>query len=53
LNKVDGVRLLAKGEVTRALTIEVSGASATAIAAIEAAGGKVTTTVQKAEPKAA
>jgi large subunit ribosomal protein L15 len=53
LNKVDGVRLLAKGEVTRALTIEVSGASAAAIAAIEQAGGKVTTTVAKAETPAA
>jgi large subunit ribosomal protein L15 len=47
------VRLLAKGEVTRALTIEVSGASAAAIAAIEQAGGKVTTTVAKAETPAA
>lgn len=37
----DGVRLLAKGEIKTALTIEVSGASAAAIAAIEAAGGKV------------
>ncbi len=52
-SKVAGVRLLAKGEVTRALTITVSGASATAIAAIEKAGGSVTTTVAKPEPKAA
>lgn len=36
-----GVRLLAKGEITRAVTIAVSGASAAAIAAVEAAGGKV------------
>jgi large subunit ribosomal protein L15 len=36
-----GVRLLAKGEITRAVTVAVSGASAAAIAAIEAAGGKV------------
>jgi len=36
-----GVRLLAKGEITRAVTIAVSGASAAAVAAIEAAGGKV------------
>jgi large subunit ribosomal protein L15 len=36
-----GVRLLAKGKITRAVTIAVSGASAAAIAAIEAAGGKV------------
>jgi large subunit ribosomal protein L15 len=45
LGKVDGVRLLAKGTITRAVTIEVSGASAAAIAAIEQAGGKVTTLV--------
>ncbi|MFO1069458.1 MAG: 50S ribosomal protein L15 [Geminicoccaceae bacterium] len=37
----DGVRLLAKGELTAALTIEVAGASAAAIAAVEKAGGKV------------
>ena len=36
-----GVRLLAKGEITRAVTVAVSGASAAAVAAIEAAGGKV------------
>jgi large subunit ribosomal protein L15 len=40
--KYAGVRLLATGEVTRAVTITVSGASAAALAAIEAAGGKVT-----------
>ena len=39
--KVDGVRLLARGAVTRALTVSVSGASAAAVAAIEQAGGKV------------
>jgi large subunit ribosomal protein L15 len=37
----DGVRLLAKGELKAALTIEVSGASKAAIAAVEAAGGRV------------
>jgi large subunit ribosomal protein L15 len=37
----DGLRLLAKGEITAALTVECDGASAAAIAAIEAAGGKV------------
>ena len=45
--KVSGVRLLASGAVSQALTITVSGASAAAVAAIEAAGGKVTTTVVK------
>jgi large subunit ribosomal protein L15 len=39
--KIDGVRLLARGEVTRALTVSVSGASVAAVAAIEKAGGKV------------
>ncbi len=43
--KVAGVRLLAQGEIGRAITITVSGASATAVAAVEAAGGSVTTTV--------
>jgi large subunit ribosomal protein L15 len=37
----DGVRLLAKGELKAAITIEVAGASKAAIAAVEAAGGKV------------
>jgi large subunit ribosomal protein L15 len=49
--KVDGVRLLASGELTRAVTITVSGASLAAIAAVEKAGGTVTTTVAaKAAP---
>lgn len=39
--RLDGVRLLAKGELTTALTIEVAGASAAAIAAVEKLGGKV------------
>ena len=37
----DGVRLLGKGALKAALTIEVAGASKAAIAAVEAAGGKV------------
>lgn len=40
--KFAGVRLLGTGEITRAVTLTVSGASAAALAAIEAAGGKVT-----------
>lgn len=44
---VNGVRLLATGEITRAVTITVSGASAAAIEAVQKAGGTVTTTVQK------
>jgi large subunit ribosomal protein L15 len=43
--KVDGIRLLALGEISRAITITVSGASASAIAAVQKAGGTVTTTV--------
>ncbi|WP_138379517.1 50S ribosomal protein L15 [Luteithermobacter gelatinilyticus] len=38
----DGIRLLAKGELKAKVDIEVSGASAAAIKAVEAAGGKVT-----------
>jgi len=40
--KFAGVRLLGNGEITRAVTITVSGASATAVAAIQAAGGTIT-----------
>jgi large subunit ribosomal protein L15 len=43
--KVDGIRLLALGEISRAITITVSGASASAIEAVHKAGGTVTTTV--------
>ncbi len=38
---LDGVRLLAKGELKAAVTVEVTGASKAAIAAVEKAGGKV------------
>lgn len=38
---LDGVRLLAKGELTAALTLSVAGASKAAIEAVEKAGGKV------------
>ena len=37
--RLDGVRLLARGELTAALTIAVDGASKAAIAAVERAGG--------------
>ena len=46
----DGVRLLAKGKLTVALTIEVAGASKAAIAAVEGAGGKVVLPAGKGEP---
>jgi len=45
----DGVRLLGKGEITRAVRITVSGASASARSAVEKAGGTVTTTVAPKE----
>ncbi len=44
----DGLRLLAKGEIKTALTVECDGASAAAIAAIEAAGAKVIVRAGKA-----
>jgi large subunit ribosomal protein L15 len=37
----DGIRLLAKGELRAAITIEVAGASKAAISAVEKAGGRV------------
>jgi len=43
--RLDGVRLLASGDIKRAIQITVSGASEAAKAAVEQAGGSVTTTV--------
>jgi large subunit ribosomal protein L15 len=43
----DGVRLLAKGELKAKLEIEVAGASKSAVAAVEKAGGSVTVTFKK------
>lgn len=40
--KLDGVRLLAKGELTSKVNLSVTGASKAAIEAVEKAGGKVT-----------
>ncbi len=45
LAKVEGVRLLGTGTISQAITITVSGASATALAAVQAAGGTVTMVV--------
>ncbi|MFT4715082.1 MAG: large subunit ribosomal protein L15 [Paracoccaceae bacterium] len=39
----DGVRILAKGEFSAKVTLEVTGASKSAVAAVEAAGGSLTT----------
>jgi large subunit ribosomal protein L15 len=41
-SKFAGVRLLGHGAISRAVTITVSGASASAVAAVQAAGGTVT-----------
>ncbi|WP_432449578.1 50S ribosomal protein L15 [Aliiroseovarius marinus] len=40
--KLDGVRVLAKGELTAKATITVTGASKSAVEAVEKAGGKLT-----------
>lgn len=45
--KRKGVRLLAKGKITRQVTLKVSGASEAAIAAVKKAGGAVTVTATK------
>ncbi|MEL6978263.1 MAG: 50S ribosomal protein L15 [Pseudomonadota bacterium] len=42
--KKDGVRLLGRGELKAALTLSLSGASATAAEAVKSAGGAVTVT---------
>ena len=44
--KLDGIRLLGKGELTAAVTIVVTGASKSAVEAVEKAGGKVTLPAQ-------
>ncbi|MEP3115481.1 50S ribosomal protein L15 [Nisaea sp.] len=46
----DGVRLLATGELKAKVKVEVSGASAAAIAAVEKAGGSVTVAASAAKP---
>jgi len=45
--ELDGVRLLAKGELKSKLDVTVAGASKAAIEAVEKAGGKVTVTAAK------
>ena len=52
--KLDGVRVLAKGELKAKLNLTVAGASKAAVDAIEKAGGKITVTrPAKAEEAAA
>ena len=45
----DGVRLIGPGEPKGALTFDIAGGSAPAIAAVEKAGGKVNVTAKKVE----
>lgn len=45
----DGVRVLGRGEITSKVEIEVTGASKSAISAVEAAGGSLTVTSVTAE----
>ncbi len=45
----DGVRVLAKGDISRKVELVVTGASRPAVAAVEKAGGKVTITGAGAE----
>ena len=47
--KLDGVRVLAKGEITSAITLTVTGASKPAIEAVEKAGGKLNVAAVAAE----
>ena len=49
---LDGVRLLGKGELKAKVTVEVSGASKSAVAAVEKAGGTVTILAPKSAPGA-
>ncbi len=42
--KLDGVRLLGRGELTQPVKLEIAGASKSAIKAVEKAGGSVTLT---------
>lgn len=47
--KLDGVRVLAKGEIKSKVTLNVTGASKSAIEAVEKAGGKLTVAAAAAE----
>jgi large subunit ribosomal protein L15 len=49
----DGVRIIGKGELKAKLDLTVAGASKSAIAAIEKAGGKITLTVVKVQEEKA
>lgn len=47
--KLDGIRVLAKGELTTKASISVTGASKAAVDAVEKAGGSLTTSKPAAE----
>ncbi|MFO1186442.1 MAG: 50S ribosomal protein L15 [Alphaproteobacteria bacterium] len=49
----DGVRLLGRGALKQAVTLEIAGASKSAIDAVEKAGGKITVTAPAREDSAA
>lgn len=51
--RFDGVKILGRGEISKALTIQVDEVSATALKKIEAAGGKIVLPPTKAPTKAA
>jgi len=48
--KLDGIRVLAKGEATTALNLSVTGASKSAIEAVEKAGGSLKVSAPVAAP---
>jgi large subunit ribosomal protein L15 len=50
--RLDGVRVLAKGEITAKLALTVTGASRAAVEAVEKAGGTLTVAAPKAEAAA-
>jgi large subunit ribosomal protein L15 len=47
--KLDGIRVLAKGDIKSKVTLNVTGASKSAIEAVEKAGGSLTVTAAAAE----
>ena len=51
--KLDGIRVLAKGELTAKVTLEVTGASKSAVEAVAKAGGALNITASAADAPAA
>ncbi|MGC1497411.1 MAG: 50S ribosomal protein L15 [Sulfitobacter sp.] len=48
--ELDGIRVLAKGDITSKIDLHVAGASKSAVEAVEKAGGKVTVSAPKEAP---